>query len=96
MSVSALSTALITELVTELAADPALAESLADVLAPYLPDRAGGWLAAQEAATYLGLGSLDALDRAVLAGLPYAQPHGPGGRRYFKRSALDRWMEGTG
>lgn len=55
---------------------------------------ADGWLAAPAAVEYLGLGSLDALDRAVIAGLPYAQPHGPGGRRYFRRRELDRWMEG--
>ncbi len=86
---------LITTLAAELAADPVLAETLADALAPHLPDhRGGGWLASHDAAAYLGLGSLDALDRAVTAGLPCAQPHGPRGRRYFKRSALDAWMEG--
>jgi hypothetical protein len=92
---SALSTALVAELADALGNDAALAERLADALAPHLPDRSGGWLAAPDAATYLGLGSLDALDRAVVAGLPYAQPHGPGGRRYFKRAALDAWMEGA-
>ena len=87
---------LVTELAAELEADPVLAETIATTLAPYLPDHGGGWLAAHAAAAYLGLGSLDALDRLVIAGLPYAQPHGPGGRRHFKRSALDAWMENGG
>lgn len=91
-----LARAIVASLAAELEADPAMAETLADALAPYLRDRGAGWLAAPDAVGYLGLGSLDALDRAVSAGLPCAQPHGPGGRRYFKRSALDAWMEGTG
>jgi hypothetical protein len=81
-------------LAEELDADPALAEMLAASLSPFLVDDSStkGWLSASDAAGYLGLGSLDALDRAVIAGLPYAQPHGPGGRRYFERVQLDAWM----
>jgi hypothetical protein len=91
---SVLADALVAEIADAVAADPDLAQRLATALAPHLPDRTGGWLASHDAAAYLGLGSLDALDRAVNAGLPCAQPHGPGGRRYFNRAALDRWMEG--
>lgn len=91
-------TALARELAVALAMvlreDSALAFEVADALAPHLPDRSAGWLAAPDAAAYLGLGSLDALDRLVRDGLPCVQPHGPGGRRYFSRRALDAWMEG--
>ena len=93
---SALARELSSTLAAELAADSHLAETLATAIAPHLPDHGGGWLAAPDAATYLGFGSLDALDRAVIAGLPCAQPHGPGGRRYFKQAVLDAWMEGRG
>jgi hypothetical protein len=69
---------------------------LADALAPYLSGRPGsdGWMGAQDAVAYLGLGSLDALDRLVGEGLPCSQPSGPGGRRRFQKSCLDAWMEG--
>lgn len=91
---TALARELAAALAAELGADPTLAEALAQSIAPYLPENGhGGWLGAAEAAAYLGLGSLDALDRAVTAGLPYAQPHGPGGRRYFQRHRLDAWMQ---
>lgn len=83
-------------LADELASDPGLAEVLALTLAPYLESRDGGWLGPADAAAYLGLGSLDALDRLVTAGLPYSQPGGARGRRYFRRSELDRWMEAAG
>lgn len=80
-------------LADELAADPGLAEVLATALAPHLEAREAGWLGPADAAAYLGLNSLDALDRLVVAGLPYSQPGGRRGRRYFRRSELDRWME---
>lgn len=80
-------------LADELAADPSLAEVLATALAPHLEAREAGWLGPAEATAYLGLNSLDALDRLVAAGLPYSQPGGRRGRRYFRRSELDRWME---
>lgn len=48
---------MVSALADELAADPVLAETVAVALAPYLPDHAGGWLSAQNAADYLGLGS---------------------------------------
>lgn len=71
--------------------DPDVLRELRDVLG--VPSvRETGWVAASEAAAFLGLGSLDALDRLVHAGLPFAQPHGPGGRRYFSRHALNEWM----
>lgn len=82
-------------LADELAADPGLAEVLATALAPHLETREAGWLGPADAATYLGLNSLDALDRLVTAGLPFAQPGGRRGRRYFRRSELDRWMEAS-
>lgn len=68
---------------------------LADALAPYLPNtEPDRWMAAGEAVAYLGLGSLDALDRLVRDGLPCSQPSGPGGRRRFQQSRLDAWLEG--
>lgn len=79
----------------EVAHDPDLARDLAEALAPYLPQHGGGWLAPADAVAYLGLGSLDALDRLVRDGLPCAQPSGPGGRRYFDPTALDCWMKGA-
>lgn len=82
-------------LADELAADPGLAEVLATALAPHLETREGGWLGPADAAAYLGLHSLDALDRLVSAGLPFSQPGGRRGRRYFRRSELDRWMEAS-
>jgi hypothetical protein len=86
---------LISTIAAEVVADPDLARELADALAPHLTVGAsGGWLSAQDAADYLGLGSLDALDRLVRDGLPCAQPNGPGGRRYFHRPTLDGWMAG--
>lgn len=91
---TALGREMVAALAAELAADPVLAETVAATIAPYLQHSGQGWLGASDASGYLGLGSLDALDRAVLAGLPYVQPHGPGGRRYFERAALDQWMRG--
>lgn len=89
---SALARELVAELAHAIRDDPGLGVELAQALEPYLPERGGGWLSAQDAARYLGLGSLDALDRTVAVGLPYAQPGGPGGRRYFERAALEAWM----
>lgn len=68
---------------------------LADALAPHLSGRpdTGGWMGAQDAAEYLGLGSLDALDRLVRDGLPFSQPGGRGGRRMFRRDRIDDWMD---
>lgn len=77
----------------EVAQDPDLARELAEALAPHLPGVGSGWMGAQEAAAYLGLGSLDALDRFTSDGLPCSQPGGPGGRRYYSRNALDNWMK---
>jgi hypothetical protein len=79
--------------VDELERDPALLERVARVLDPYLSHAANdGWFGARRAADYIGAGSLDALDRLVDNGLPCVQPHGPGGRRYFRRRDLDRYM----
>lgn len=93
---SALARELLRELAAEARADPALAAELALALAPYLPaTSADGWLDAPGAAEYLGLGSLTALDRLVRdGGLGCAQPSGPGGRRYFRRAELDRYLGG--
>ena len=87
---------MVAAIAVEVAQDPDLGRDLAEALAPHLPDRAGGWLQAPDAVAYLGLGSLDALDRFARDGLPCSQPGGPGGRRYFKRAELDRWMENGG
>jgi hypothetical protein len=86
---------IVSEMVRALRDDPSLADEVATVLAPHIHGGGDGWLAAPDAVDYLGLGSLDALDRLVRDGLPYAQPHGPGGRRYFNRAALDAWMAGA-
>jgi len=83
---------LVAAIAVEIAQDPDLARDLADALAPHLPGVGSGWIGAQEAAAHLGLGSLDALDRLTRDGLPCSQPHGPGGRRYYSRSAIDKWM----
>lgn len=80
---------------TSIADDPELARDLAEALSPYR-SRSRGWLSANDAVAYLGLGSLDALDRLTREGLPCSQPHGPGGRRYFNPAQIDRWMEGSG
>lgn len=82
-------------LLREALADPAMRAEMAEALAPYLHGAvSGGWLTAPDAVAYLGLGSLDALDRLVRDGLPCTQPHGRGGRRYFERAAVDKWMRG--
>lgn len=89
---SALGRELVATLADAIREHPALGTELAEALGPHLPEQGGSWLSAHAAASYLGLSSLDAIDRAVAAGLPYAQPHGPRGRRYFERASLDRWM----
>lgn len=85
---------LIAAIVAELETDPELALQFAGAFAPYLSAQGtGGWIDAGSTVGYLGLSSLDALDRLVRDGLPCSQPHGPGGRRYFHRARLDAWME---
>lgn len=84
---------MVAALAVEVAQDANLARDLAEALAPHLPGAGSGWMGAPEAVAYLGLGSLDALDRLTRDGLPCSQPSGSGGRRYYSRSALDRWME---
>jgi hypothetical protein len=84
---------MVAAIAAEVAQDPALARDLAEALAPYLAGDGVGWMGAQDAATHLGLGSLDALDRLTREGLPCSQPSGTGGRRYYSRRAVDRWME---
>ena len=84
---------MVAAITAEVAQDPDLARDLAEVLAPHLTGVGSGWMGAPEAVKYLGLGSLDALDRFTRDGLPTSQPGGPRGRRYYSRNALDRWME---
>ena len=88
---TALGRELVAVLTATIANDADLAQEIADALAPY-PTASAGWMSATETVDYLGLGSLDALDRLVRDGLPCSQPHGPGGRRYFHPPAVDAWM----
>jgi excisionase family DNA binding protein len=66
---------------------------LAEMLAPYLPDtspRSDAWMESREAASYLGI-STNALHKLTAARtIPFEQKV-PGGKCYFKRSALDAW-----
>ena len=72
-------------------------DRLAEQLAPRLAERLAvgepapdGWLDARAAAAHLGI-SRHALHRlSAERRLPCSQDR-PGGRLYFKRSALDRW-----
>ena len=94
---SILGHALVGELVAAVRADPSLAAALADALAPYLPrsDNGGGWLTTKDAAVYVGV-TVEALDKAARAGrIAYEQPSGVGGKRYFRREALDAWLGGA-
>lgn len=53
---------------------------------------ADDWLDSTEAAIYLRL-SRDRLGKLASAGHIPSEQEGPGCKRYFRRSALDRWRE---
>jgi excisionase family DNA binding protein len=53
------------------------------------------WLDGSEAADYLGV-SRDRLRKFAAAGAIPSEQDGPGCKRYFRRSALDRWRESGG
>ncbi len=80
--------------------EPAL-DALAERLTPRLQARLAAelrsdpdeWLGSRQAAVHLGM-TVNALHRLTAArGLPFAQ-RAPGCRCYFRRSELDRWLEG--
>jgi len=59
------------------------------------PRPAGGedrWLTTREAARYLGVNPKTLSNLASRGEVPSVQ-HSPRGRRYFRRSDLDRWRE---
>lgn len=88
---SPLATELVATVIAALRDDPAIAADLREALG-LAELSSSGWMCAEAAVSYIGLGSTDALDRLVREGLPCAQPSGPGGRRLFERAAVDRWL----
>jgi excisionase family DNA binding protein len=56
------------------------------------PDR---WMDSCDAAIYLGV-HRDTLQKLAAAGAVPNEQDGPGHKRYFSKSALDRWRESAG
>jgi hypothetical protein len=79
----ALARALVDELDPDDLANPA------DRLRPYLAGD-DGWLGTREAAAYAGC-TVPALRYAMAQGEVEYEQRVPGGKTYFRRSALDRW-----
>lgn len=75
-------------LLAELAGDPVALERLAERLRPFMSE--DGWLGTRDAAVYAGC-SVHALRHAMAEGRVEFEQHVPGGKAYFRRSALDRW-----
>jgi hypothetical protein len=65
---------------------------LAERLRPFLAAD-DGWLGAKDAAAYAGC-SIHALRHAMSTNAVEFEQHVPGGKAYFRRSALDRWRSG--
>lgn len=65
---------------------------LAERLRPFL-GAGDGWLDAKAAAAYAGC-TVPALRFAMSKGEVEFEQHVPGGKVYFRRSALDRWRRG--
>jgi hypothetical protein len=63
---------------------------LAERLRPYLDGGQDGWLGTREAAAYAGC-TVPALRYALNRGEVEFEQRVPGGKTYFRRSALDRW-----
>jgi hypothetical protein len=68
---------------------------LAARLRPYLDRGDDGWLGTREAAAYAGC-TVPALRYAVSRGEVEYEQRVPGGKTYFRRSALDRWRANRG
>jgi hypothetical protein len=64
--------------------------ALAERLRPYLDGGSDGWLGTREAADYAGC-TVPALRYAKSRGEVKFEQRVPGGKTYFRRSALDRW-----
>jgi hypothetical protein len=67
---------------------------LAERLKPYLSGE-DGWLGTREAAAYAGC-TVPALRYAMAKGEVEFEQRVPGGKVYFRRSALDRWRYSMG
>ncbi len=67
-------------------------EAMVDEPAPARPDGGDRWLSTREAADYLGLHPKTLSNYASAGEVPSVQ-RSPRGRRYFRRSDLDRWRE---
>jgi hypothetical protein len=67
---------------------------LAERLRPYLAGSDDGWLGTREAAAYAGC-TVPALRYAMTRGELAFEQRVPGGKTYFRRSALDSWRQAT-
>jgi excisionase family DNA binding protein len=83
--------AVVRALLDELGPDDLAA--LAERLRPYLVAE-DGWLGTKEAAAYAGC-SVHSLRHAVARGEVEFEQACPGGKTWFRRSALDRWRQAT-
>jgi hypothetical protein len=92
-------TTLIKSLVAAIANDPEAMAELAEAMGPLVATRTAlddPWIDTKQAAIYLGFGSTSPIKKLTAARtIPFEQD-APGGKCWFKVSALDRWRQGGG